>query len=365
MALPLFIAGAAGLLALLAGCKKNDDRAKNEQKPVKKDTDLDARPLPKPVMVTDMYWSATENYSKIGPDGKHNSFYVDLNLHIVTENEGVLENITIRKENDDELYDGNKDFDPTTKDVPVLVENEKKTVYVFKNVLKELKLKLNQDNSDLKIVAKHKTFGKVAKVTVVKPRPRWVDVFDGYPKVCGALSRWADANVNAVFENVLGENYNHDTFNNACATRVSIGLLHANVIIPKEPTPRMHDIDGKTVGVHGVKNKKSELYGSYFISSAKYLQEWLNNVWGPADIQIDTEEMKKLLGGVGSDMKQKAKKLIGNMNGIYVILFPYDPNNKKTPTGHATLWVGEDGDAIGNQNVLDKDKSKAYLWKLK
>jgi len=73
----------------------------------------------------------------------------------------VLEGITIRKSDNDDLYDNNKDFDPTTtNEPPIRINNEKETVYVFKNVLKELKLKMNKDNDNLEIVAKHEISGK-------------------------------------------------------------------------------------------------------------------------------------------------------------------------------------------------------------
>jgi hypothetical protein len=371
MALPLFIAGAAGLLALLAGCDKPGGRAKDKQKSSQKDDDLDAGTLPKPVIVTDMYWSATESYSKIESEGSYNSFYVDLNLHVVTEiyfrfatedyrddvedDDGVLESITIRNGDGEELYDGNKSFDPTTMNKPpIRINNGKEVVYVFKNVLKELKLKMGRDNPNMTIVAEHNESKIEAKITIVKPRPRWVDVFDGYPKKI-ENNRWNDILADEVFKMVLGERYNKKIFYNACATRVSLGLLNAGIDIPKDPMKGV----GIGQGVIKVQNKPM-----YCITSAQCLQIWLKQIWGRPDVEVWEKYPYDAVAFNSVETK------IGTRHGIFIIVFSSTEFSSTEfssirITGHATLWDGEFGMIGGSPIMIKEVKQKYYFWELK
>ena len=53
-------------------------------------------------------------------------------------------------------------------------------------------------------------------------RPKWIDVFEGYPK---NMSGTDDLSTTEVFERVRGEEYDRKIFTNACATRVSFSVV--------------------------------------------------------------------------------------------------------------------------------------------
>lgn len=61
-------------------------------------------------------------------------------------------------------------------------------------------------------------------------RPKWELVYEDYPKNAAGTD---DKDADIVFKEILGDNYDKNTFSNACATRVSLGLLNGGVSVKK------------------------------------------------------------------------------------------------------------------------------------
>jgi hypothetical protein len=93
----------------------------------------------------------------------------------------------------------------------------------------------------------------------------------------------------------------------------------------------------------------NKLVGSGLITSARDLQKWLSEIWGPADETISGT----------SSLKEIAAKINGR-NGVYIIL---DDGSNKVKD-HATLWLGECGDVIGGNHMSEKGGT-IYFWELK
>jgi len=160
--------------------------------------------------------------------------------------------------------------------------------------------------------------GKVlAESKVIVMRPSWDDVYDGYPlknkgepdleavvnghswKNSGA-SDVEDIGARTVFQGILGRGYNAETkmydgisFENACATRVSVALVKSRVDVRKDFLIQ----DGK-------------FKGKGFIANASRLKDWLSepDVWGDADLTIEgrTKDDEKLM--VEPQRKMKLSK---------------------------------------------------------
>lgn len=162
------------------------------------------------------------------------------------------------------------------------------------------------------------------------PRPKWSDVFEGYPKTANGRD---DLPAEDVFTSVLGSNYDHTVFQNACATRVSLGLLNANITLPKDFLV--------SVG---------KFRGQGFVASASKLQNYLssNTYFGEADIIIENPSNLSVV-----------QSKIGNRNGIYIILGVFSD-----ASGHSTLWLKDANDAIGGHNYV-KPTGTVYFWELK
>lgn len=162
-------------------------------------------------------------------------------------------------------------------------------------------------------------------------RPKWKLVYDGYPK---NESGTDDKDADTVFKEILGNNYDKSIFTNACATRVSLGLLNGGVNVRKD-----------------FLIQKGNYKGKGFIASAINLKNWLNqsSIWGspdetftgPADI---------------TDVRSK----IDSRNGVYTIIGGFGEG----VSGHATLWVGAENDVIGDHNYISYG-GDIYFWELK
>jgi hypothetical protein len=162
-------------------------------------------------------------------------------------------------------------------------------------------------------------------------RPNWKLVYEGYPKNDAGTD---DKDADSVFKEILGDKYDKNTFSNACATRVSLGLLNGGVNVKKD-----------------FLIQKRKFKGKGFIASAINLKNWLNqsSVWdspdetfsGPADI---------------TDVKSK----IGDRNGVYTIIGGFGGG----VSGHASLWVGSEKDVIGGHNYISYG-GDIYFWELK
>jgi len=207
------------------------------------------------------------------------------------------------------------------------------------------------------LVAKIVNDGKVlAESKVIIMRPSWDDVYNGYPLKnkgdpdLGAFKNghsWKnrgasdveDIGARTVFQNILGRGYDAEkkvfngvSFENACATRVSFALVKSMVDVRKDFLIQ----DG-------------EFKGKGFIASAKGLKEWLSepDVWGNADLVIE-----------GKTTLEKVAKKINGRNCVYIILG--GENGKKD---HATLWIGDNNDAIGGKNYIENGGT-VYFWEL-
>lgn len=163
-------------------------------------------------------------------------------------------------------------------------------------------------------------------------RPKWIDVYKHYPKINAGSLNENDEPAVSIFKKNFGENYDRQVFTNACATRVSIALLGANI---------------KVKGDFVI--QKGEYKGKGIITSAIKLLEWLSSdsVFGKADIVINSPSS---FNDVYSKLKEK--------KGIYIL----ESNNYRWASGHATLWYN--GNAIGKHNYWKHAKS-IHFWELK
>jgi hypothetical protein len=193
------------------------------------------------------------------------------------------------------------------------------------------------------IVAEH---GSVTSPAVSPKRPRWGDVYNGYPLENRGKSNENDQDAATVFRGVFGSKYyeeNRHRFQNACATRVSLALVNAEMSVRKD---FMIQKEGTFVKDGFI---AKNLVGNGLITSARNLQKWLSGIWGPADKTIS-----------GNNTLDKVAAKINGRNGVYIIL---DEGNNEFKN-HATLWLGEHGDVIGGNNLTGKGGT-IYFWELK
>ena len=306
--------------------------------------------------VEKIYWSYGDDLTMLTETDKY-PHYVDLNLHVKTKGsqDGSEVKITFRREDDKPLFIVNKSSSDSEKSSP---DEDKKIddtkIYenvtvrgnetVFKNVLGKYKLYLDKDNMPV-ILAEEEHSGKQAAAKPV--RPRWDDVFKGYPWTFDEENNCLDdTRAEKVFKNVLGDDYNKKypgVFENACATRVSVGLLKSGMKLRK-------DFKVQAGGKYG----KEGFAGEGFIASARGLKEWLADpkIWGEPDETIKTITGQNALTLV-------AEKINGRY-GVYIIL----KEGNKDAKDHATLWIGADNDVIGKQNLLGNGGT-VYFWELK
>lgn len=172
--------------------------------------------------------------------------------------------------------------------------------------------------------------GNIQRTLTVK-RPKWSDVYAGYPKNAMGTD---DLPAPEVFRSIFGTDYDKNTFGNACATRLSLGLLNGGINFgrSKEYNIQMGQLKGKGV-----------------LTSAVNMINWLKKNFGKPDVVI--ENPKQL-----NDIALK----IGDRKGIYAML----PRDSKDfgASGHVTLW--HKGDAIGKHNYFESAKV-IYFWELK
>jgi hypothetical protein len=161
-------------------------------------------------------------------------------------------------------------------------------------------------------------------------RPRWKDVFDGYPKTANGLD---DLPSEDVFTSILGADYDTEIFNNACATRVSLGLLNAAITLPKDFIVQVGKFKGKGFIASAASLKKNLSLPAYF---------------GTADIIIKNP---------ASAIEVRNK--INNKNGIYIILGGFSGGI----SGHSTLWIGSQKDVIGGHNYISNSR-EIHFWEL-
>ncbi|MDO4907847.1 T6SS effector amidase Tae4 family protein [Neisseria sp.] len=174
-----------------------------------------------------------------------------------------------------------------------------------------------------------------ASAAQLAKRPSWAKVYAGYPKIAQAGIP-TDVDAHTVFSSVLGANYDSNVLNNACATRVSLGLINGGTTIPPGFKIRVsthpHFQKGFQTSAVGLKN---------FLSRT--------TVWGTADVVI-----------CNADSLTKIANIIGSRNGVYFIIGGFAP-----PTsGHATLWLGSYKNVIGRNHYANQGRT-VYFWELK
>jgi hypothetical protein len=279
-------------------------------------------------LITEIYWSYGENYI---PLPRRYPFYVDLNLHVKTENyqDGSKVKITIRREDGKSLYDTYVGEGPKELEVEEIVSQNEA---IFKNVLGKYTLRLNKDSMPV-IIAEDKLFG--VNATVSPTRPRWDDVYEKYPSLNKGTAEEVDERSDIVFERVLDDGYgnrNPGVFINACATRVSVALVECGMKMKQE-----------------FLIQKGTYKGEGFTVNARSLCNWLSrpNVWDYADEII-----------CGKMTFEDVVKRINGRNGIYIIL---DSSAKKN---HATLWIGANNNVIGKKHYIENGCT-VYFWELK
>ncbi|OOF38728.1 hypothetical protein BKK50_11315 [Rodentibacter rarus] len=179
------------------------------------------------------------------------------------------------------------------------------------------------------ITAKAKDKQKTLKVN----RPSWEKVYEGYPKIekDGMIY---DLDAQSVFISILGKNYDQVTFGNACATRLSLGLINANVKIKKEYIVT----EGK-------------FKGKFITASAINMVKWLHRNFGDPDETIKFPQTY-----------EEIVNAIGDRKGIYAMI-PEKPDAFRA-SGHVTLWVN--GDVIGGRSHSYYSSAyEVYFWELK
>lgn len=179
------------------------------------------------------------------------------------------------------------------------------------------------------VTAKAKEKQKTLKVN----RPSWEKVYEGYPKIekDGMVN---DLDAPSVFQSIFGEDYDQVTFTNACATRLSLGLLHANV---------------KIRGEYSIKT--GVLIDKSIIVSASNMVKWLHRNFGNPDETIKSPQTY-----------EEIVNTIGDRKGIYAMI-PERPG-RFGASGHVTLWVN--GNVIGGISHSYYDSAHVvYFWELK
>lgn len=160
----------------------------------------------------------------------------------------------------------------------------------------------------------------------------------GYPKTSpaqfGDLPN--DLATDQVFTAIFGKDYDKNTFSNACATRVSLGLLNGGVKLSRVA----YNITNPT---HRFINKGIE-------TSAKNLKDTLskNTHWGETDVII-----------CKPTSLQEVANIIGKRNGVYFIIGGFGGS----VSGHTTLWIEKFGNVIGGHHYISSGGS-IYFWEL-
>jgi len=297
--------------------------------------------------VANMYWTYGEDHIKL--EKERSRHYVDLNLHVETKNYEDGENVKIVLRRDDKLpiYD-------STAEIPLegtVIDNHAVVDNVFQERLLNIGLQGDAAEKIVPTVMLPDGTEDARPEAALDPhRPSWDAVYEGYPLQFRGTDNVKEETKENVFISVLGEKYDTKTFNNACATRVSIALIKANMRVKKDFLVQ--------VGKHA---------GQGFIASAKGLQEWLSqeNVWNTADVTVDKTDKDTFPGKTNLEI---IREKLNGKKGVYIILGGF----QKGITGHATLWTGTDVIGGKDDDVEDNTYSShidngatVYFWELK
>jgi len=277
--------------------------------------------------VAEMYWSYGKDYKRLSDKAR---FYTDLNIHAKTENynDGDSVSITLKRKDGQPLFGTTKTLDltGTVSNNEAVVENALKSYPLY--VLSEI----TAESSGV-------------KSSIHPRRPKWEDVYGGYPKITKDGSEM-DMYTDDVFKYILGSNYDRKLFNNGGAARISVSLIEAGMDVKKDFLVQ----DGSEFKKKLIqKNSENGNKRIGFIASAKNLQEWLSSVWGKADVEIK-----------GKTTIEDVQAAINGRNGVYIILGGFDSG----ASGATTLWLGSSNDALGGLNYVYKGGT-VYFWELK
>ncbi|WP_312922871.1 T6SS effector amidase Tae4 family protein [Empedobacter brevis] len=160
-----------------------------------------------------------------------------------------------------------------------------------------------------------------------RARPKYESVRKGYPTNSDGTD---DMETSEVFKSVFGENYDTNTFKNACATRCSIGLNEAGEPVRKDFLGSVGKMKGKGI-----------------IASAV----WMTKTYGNPDVKI-----------ANPSSFDEVSNAINGRRGIYIMEPKKGAFSSPLISGHATLWNGND--AIGGHNYISSAKM-IYFWSLK
>lgn len=105
-------------------------------------------------------------------------------------------------------------------------------------------------------------------------RPSWAAVYAGYPKTASG----GDLPATQVFTSIFGSGYDRQTFTNACATRLSLGLLNAGIQPRKEFPIKEGNFKGKSI-----------------TASAVNMANWLRSNFGTPDVTVENPLNKEIL----------------------------------------------------------------------
>ena len=151
------------------------------------------------------------------------------------------------------------------------------------------------------------TGGGIQTRPVKIKRPKWDDVYRGYPK---NKSETDDLPAPDVFLSIFEKKYyeaNVSLFSNACATRVSLGLIEGGMLV-------------KTA--FKITKKGHKYINKGFQTSAIGLKNWLSqeNVWGSADEFIEAKNKGVYNSAIPDITLVDVQNKIKNRNGVYQIL---------------------------------------------
>lgn len=198
--------------------------------------------------------------------------------------------------------------------------------------------------------------GEISGPGVDPRRPRWKDVYDGYPLTNEGTSYEDDLGAEEVITYLFGT-YNNE---NACAARLSIALLISGVGIGGDNTVIITEkIYGKdvtkteTIDYKKITHSGDSLEGKNVILGAEKMRCWLWKKWVKANRIVYNP--KSLTD---------AQREFNGENGVY-IMRPKVPKIFEA-TGHCTLWTGEN--VIGgskDKHYINENTFAVYLWILK
>lgn len=175
-------------------------------------------------------------------------------------------------------------------------------------------------------------------------RPRWSLVFEGYPKVLLSNGSYDDEDADQIFSRLFdAQTIQTYGFHNACATRVSLGLINGKM--------RVYPGFNINLAGHALRGKSIEV-------SARNLRKQLTKRWSQkdgkkADIVIPPSDTRTI-ASVASEINGGGVK-----NGIYIIEGGFGGG----VSGHATLWIGSESNVVGKHHYVDYEGT-IYFWEL-